>query len=76
VNLPGVVASIAVPIGFMLLINPPNLGVLFLMYFLPSLVLIVRKGWTDESRLWIGLNVFAGWTVAAWFMALMVAWSD
>ena len=36
VNLPGVVASIAVPIGFMLLINPPNLGVLFPDVFPPQ----------------------------------------
>jgi hypothetical protein len=47
------------------------LSVLFLMYWLPTIVAIVRR---TPSALGVAmLNFFLGWTVIGWIIALVIA---
>ncbi|MDB5735576.1 MAG: hypothetical protein JWP16_26 [Alphaproteobacteria bacterium] len=47
------------------------LTVLFLMYWLPTIVAIVRR---TPSALGVAmLNFFLGWTVIGWIVALVIA---
>jgi Superinfection immunity protein len=47
------------------------LTVLFLMYWLPTIVAIVRR---TPSALGVAmLNFFLGWTVIGWIIALVIA---
>ncbi len=47
------------------------LAVLFLMYWLPTIVAIVRR---TPSALGVAMiNFFLGWTVIGWIIALVIA---
>ena len=47
------------------------LSVLFLMYWLPTIVAIVRR--TPSALGVAALNFFLGWTVIGWIIALVIA---
>ncbi len=47
------------------------LSVLFLMYWLPTIVAIVRR--TPSALGVAALNFFLGWTVVGWIIALVIA---
>jgi len=47
------------------------LSILFLMYWLPTIVAIVRR--TPSALGVAALNFFLGWTVIGWIIALVIA---
>jgi hypothetical protein len=47
------------------------LSVLFLLYWLPTIVAIVRR--TPSALGVAALNFFLGWTVVGWIIALVIA---
>ncbi|HEX2761463.1 MAG TPA: superinfection immunity protein [Rhizomicrobium sp.] len=47
------------------------LTILFLMYWLPTLIAIVRR--TPSALGVAAINFFLGWTIIGWFIALILA---
>jgi len=47
------------------------LTILFVMYWLPTIIAIVRR--TPSALGVAAINFFLGWTVIGWFIALIVA---